>query len=160
MCLECSLSLCFTWRRSEDQNHCTVSPIKYFVSYYKRDIGPLSLFSCKWDYGNASTLQWKCMIGGLEAVTAGCMWVTVTSRASRTRLSTPAGRASERGPGIYTHNSLSVLWLQGARYTLMHACVCVSAYLCLCNSYYVYWSLCGLGNNVTFNCISITHVFL
>lgn len=37
---------------------------------------------------------------------------------------------------------------------LMHArvdmCVCVFAYLCLCNSYCVYLSLCGFGNNVTF----------
>lgn len=66
------------------------------------------------------------MMGGLEAVTAGFMGVTVTSRASRTQLSTPASRAAERGPGIYTRNYHSLLY--GFKRLTVRVCVC--AYLC------------------------------
>lgn len=62
---------------------------------------------------------------------AGSMWVTITSRASRTPLSTPASRAAERDPGIYTHNYHSLVY--GFKRLTMRVCVC--AYLCACKPY-------------------------
>ncbi len=83
----------------------------------------------------ANTFKWKCMIGGLETVAACWMWVTITSRASRTQLSTPVSRAAERGPGIYTHNYHSLLY--GFKRLTVRVCVCVckpydGMCICLC----------------------------
>lgn len=79
---------------------------------------------------------------GLEAVAAGCMWVTITSRASRMHLSTPASRAAERGPGIYTHNYHSLLH----GFKRLTGCVCL---VCVCVMCCAWWylseCLCGFG---------------
>lgn len=107
---------------------------------------------CIHSYANTSVGHWKCMIQVLKQWQLACV-IPLTSGANRTQHSTPASRAAERGPGIYTCNYHSARWLWEDH------CTCVCVCICVCNSCVVCLSLCGFGNNVTFSCTSINHPF-
>lgn len=103
-----------------------------------------------------SVMQWKWVIEGLEAVITGCMWVTNTSGASRTQLSTPS-RAAEKSPGIYTHNYHYLLY----GFKSLTVCVCVHSPVCVWEIHYgMCVCLCVvLGRMSRSNWIGITPLF-
>lgn len=124
----------------------------YFISVQAHTPAQMHTYACtSLVHGIMPTLQW-CLESvwlGVEAVTAGSVWITITSWASRTQLSTPASRAAERGPGIYAHNYYSLLY--GFKRLTVWVCVCVR-HMMACVFVFVWF-------REQFNCISITHLF-